>query len=107
MKEGTAGGDYLARALLRQDRPREALDVLDAVRPPSFGSNLNKVRPAVLVLSSRARYALGRRDALPENFPFARGDLADLAENFPIVTPVLKLLQLITAPPNIETVRDN
>ena len=107
MKEGTAGGDYLARALLRQDRPREALDVLDAVRPPSFGSNLNKIRPDVLVLSSRARYALGRRDALPEHFPFARGDLADLAEAFPIVTPVLKLLQLITAPPNIESVRDN
>ena len=107
MKEGTAGGEYLARALIRQDRPREALEVLDAVRPPSFGSSLNKIRPDVLVLSSRARYALGVREALPEHFPFARGDLGDLAEDFPIVTPVLKLLQLITAPPNKDIVRDN
>ncbi len=103
MKEGSAGGDYLARALLRLDRPREALDVLDAVRPPSFGSDLNKVRPDILVLSSRARYMLGRRE--PEHFPFARGDLADLAENFAVVTPALKLLQVITAPPNFGIVR--
>ena len=81
--------------------------MLDAVRPPSFGSSLNKIRPDVLVLSSRARYALGVREALPEHFPFARGDLGDLAEDFPIVTPVLKLLQLITAPPNKDIVRDN
>jgi hypothetical protein len=107
MKEGRAGGDFLARALLRENRPREALNVLEAVRPPSFGTDLNNVSPEVLVLSSRAHYALGRRESLPEHFPFARGDLAALAADFPVVAPILKLLQLITAPPNIATMRSS
>lgn len=103
MKEGTAGGEYLVRALLRSERFREALDVLDALRPPSYGNDLNRVRPDVLVLSSRVRYALGRSE--PENYPFARGDLGDLVKDAPVATHVLNMLQLITAPPNLGQVR--
>lgn len=105
MRDGSAGGEYLARALIRADQPREALDVLDAVRPPSVGNDLNKIRPDVLVLSSRAHYALGRRDGLPENYPFSRGDLGDLAADFPSVIPTLTLLQILIAPPNHGIVR--
>jgi hypothetical protein len=93
-------GVWLARALLRHDLADEALRVLDAVRPASFGSDLNRVRPQLLVLHAHARYLAGR-----EYHGLARGDIAFVATAFPVAGPLLGMLQEITAPSNISGVR--
>ena len=107
VKDGRDNGIYLARALVRQGLAKEAMDVLDDVRPASEGTNINLVAPDVLVLISRARYILGSRDDLRDNFPLARGEIAALANDLPVARPLLKLLQEITAPSNIPDVRSD
>jgi tetratricopeptide (TPR) repeat protein len=95
-----SGALLLARVLLRHGLADEALQVLDAARPPSWGSDLNRIKPQVLVLHSRARYLAGR-----ETYGLARGDLANVADVFSAAGPLLDMLQEITAPSNFGEIR--
>jgi hypothetical protein len=95
---------YLARALLRSGRAAEALQLLEVVRPASHGTDLQRVKPGVLILLSHARYLVGQADQR-SNHALARGDCAALATQFPVVRPVLSLLQELTAPTNVPEVR--
>jgi tetratricopeptide (TPR) repeat protein len=94
-------GTHLARALLRSGRAAEALEVLQHVRPASVGSDLAEVRPAVLVLMARARFMVGKMPGQREHYQEARAELAAVANKFPAAGPALKLLQQVTAPPNV------
>src|SRR5262249_35451825 len=95
---------YLARALLRHNRSKEALAVLEAFSPPSAGTDLNRVKPDILVLLSRARYLVGLDDRRSD-FALAREDLANMAITLPVVRPLLELLQELTAPTNVPAIR--
>jgi tetratricopeptide (TPR) repeat protein len=94
---GRADAVFLARALLRHNRPTEALLVLEAFSRASERTDLNRVKPGVLVLFSRARYMTGK-SGLRTNFALARDDMSSLAGIVPVVTPLLYLLQELTAP---------
>jgi tetratricopeptide (TPR) repeat protein len=95
----------LARSLLRAGRGAEALDVLGFARPASAGADLDLVRPEVLVLFARARYATGQLPGHREHFQEARADLAALANVFPVAAPSLKLMQQVIAAPNVPAMR--
>jgi hypothetical protein len=95
---------YLARALLRSGRAAEALQLLEVVRPASHGADLDRVKPGTLILLAHARYLVGQADQR-SNHALARGDCAALATQFPVVRPVLSLLQELTAPTNVPEVR--
>ncbi len=105
MQRLSAGGSYLARALLRHQLPDQALQVLESVVPEGAVADLNAVLPSSLVLLARARYEVGSRMRQRDLFPLARGPIASMARDVPILLSTLDLLQQVTMPPNIADMR--
>ncbi len=95
---GRDDGDALARALLRHGRTREAVLVMEHVRPISLGTKLDQVRPEWLVLLAHARYLEGLTPGRRDLHTFARGDFAELATRDPLLRPLLQMLQVLTTP---------
>ncbi len=102
LRDERQGGVYLARALLRRGLTKEATEVLDAVRPPSLGTNLDRVRPDLLVLASRARYEYARAAKEYNYYGLARGDVAAIADDYAVLRPLLGMMQEISAPANLD-----
>lgn len=105
MRQPSAGGISLARALLRHQLPDQALTVLESVVPAGESSDFGAVLPSALVLIARARYEVGSQMRQRDLFPLARGPIAAMARELPIIQSTLDLLQQVTMPPNIADVR--